>query len=126
MDHNNIYAIIFRLGLFSYFLIANYTDFSPKTAEAFYSWGAVVFTILAFNLVGYSTLRLSEWVNRQYVINTFRKWKLVMVYMSVIFLFLMLNYGVFVTAKILANVEPIFNFSRSGWNLLIVVWMAEW
>lgn len=113
------------LGLFSYFLIANYTDFSPKTAEAFYSWGAVVFTILAFNLVGYSTLRLSEWVNRQYVINTFRKWKLVMVYMSVIFLFLMLNYGVFVTAKILANVEPIFNFSRSGWNLLIVVWMAE-
>ncbi len=48
-----------------------------------------------------------------------------MVYMSVIFLFLMLNYGVFVTAKILANVEPIFNFSRSGWNLLIVVWMAE-
>ena len=27
------------LGLFSYFLIANYTDFSPKTAEAFYSWG---------------------------------------------------------------------------------------
>ena len=37
------------LGLFSYFLIANYTDFSPKTAEAFYSWGAVVFTILAFN-----------------------------------------------------------------------------
>ena len=48
------------LGLFSYFLIANYTDFSPKTAEAFYSWGAVVFTILAFNLVGYSTLRLSE------------------------------------------------------------------
>ena len=32
------------LGLFSYFLIANYTDFSPKTAEAFYSWGAVVFT----------------------------------------------------------------------------------
>ena len=113
------------LGLFSYFLIANYTDFSPKTAEAFYSWGAVVFTILAFNLVGYSTLRLSEWVNRQYVINTFRKWKLVMVYMSVIFLFLMLNYGVFVKAKILANVEPIFNFSRSGWNLLIVVWMAE-
>ena len=72
MDHNNIYAIIFRLGLFSYFLIANYTDFSPKTAEAFYSWGAVVFTILAFNLVGYSTLRLSEWVNRLYVINTFR------------------------------------------------------
>ena len=48
------------LGLFSYFLIANYTDFSPKTAEAFYSWGAVVFTILAFNLVGSSIVRMGK------------------------------------------------------------------
>lgn len=28
------------LGLFSYFLIANYTDFSPKTAEAFLFMGS--------------------------------------------------------------------------------------
>lgn len=121
-----IYALLFSgLGMFSYFLIINYTDFSPRMAEVLYSRGAFVFTILAFNLVGYSTLRLSEWVNRQYAINAFRKWKVVMPYLTVIFLFLLLNYGLFVTAKILADIEPVFNFSRSGWNLLIVVWLAE-
>lgn len=35
----------------------------------------------------------------------------------------MLNYGLFVIAEILANVEPEFSFSRSEWNLLIVVWL---
>lgn len=113
------------LGLFSYFLIVNYTDFSPQAAEVLFSWGAVAFTILAFNLMGYSTFWLSEWVNRQYAINAFRKGKIVMIYISVIFLFLLLNYGLFVTAKILADVGPIFNFSRSGWYLLMVVWMVE-
>ena len=120
------YSLLFSgLGLFSYFLIVNYTDFSPQAAELLYSWGALVFTILAFNLVGYFTLWMSGWVNRQYAINAFWKWKISMLYITVIFLFLALNYGLFVTAKILANVEPVFSFSRSGWNLLIVIWMAE-
>jgi hypothetical protein len=120
------YALLFSgLGLFSYFLIVNYTDFSPQAAELLYSWGAFVFTILAFNLVGYFTLWVSGWVNKQYVINASWKWKIGMLYAVVIFLFLMLNYGLFVTAKILANAEPVFSFSRSGWNLLIVVWLAE-
>lgn len=120
------YTLLFSgLGLFSYFLIINYTDFSPETAEVLSSWGAVVFTTLAFNLVGYSTLWLSEWVDRKYSIYVSKKRKIVMVYVAVIFLFLSLNYGLFVTAKILADVHPIFNFSHSGWNLLIVIWMAE-
>jgi len=113
------------LGLFSYFLIANYTDFSPLTAEVLYSWEALTFTILAFNLVGYSTLRLSEWVNKLYTVNAFGKWQTTMLYIALGLLFLLLNYGLFVTAKILANASPIFNFSRSGWNLLIVVWLVE-
>ena len=121
-----IYTLLFSgLGLFSYFLIVNYTDFSPQAADALSSWGAVVFTLLAFNLVGFSTLRLSEWVDRQYALHAYRKRKITMTYLSVIFLFLLLNYGLFVTAKVLADVEPIFNFSPSGWKLLLVVWMIE-
>lgn len=121
-----IYALIFSgLGLFSYSLIVNYTDFSPQMTEVFYSKGALIFTIIAFNLLGYSTLRISEWVNRQYVLNAFRKWKIVMVYLTVVFLFLLLNYSLFVTGKLLANIEPVFYFSRNGWHLLTVVWMAE-
>lgn len=113
------------LGLFSYFLIVNYTDFSPQAAELLCSWGAFVFIVLAFNLVGYFTLWMSGWVNRQYAINASWKWKIGMLYVGVMLLFLLLNYGLFVTAKVLADVEPVFNFSRSGWKLLIVVWLAE-
>ena len=59
-----IYTLLFSgLGVFSYFLIVNYTDFSPQTAEVLYSRGALIFTILTFNLLGYSTLQMSEWVN---------------------------------------------------------------
>lgn len=37
------YALLFSgLGLFSYFLIVNYTDFSPQVAELLYSWGTGV------------------------------------------------------------------------------------
>ena len=126
MDYRYICVCCFLgLGLFSYFLIVNYTDFSPQAAELLYSWGALVFTILAFNLMGYFTLWMSGWVNRQYAINASWKRKIGMLYITVIFLFLALNYGLFVTAKILADVESVFNFSRSGWNLLIVVWLAE-
>lgn len=121
-----IYILLFSgLGIFSYFLIINYTDFSPQMVQVLYSRGALVFTILTFNLLGYFTLRMPEWVNKQYILSPFRKWKTIMIYMTVVFLFLLLNYSLFVTAKMLADIEPVFNFSHSGWNLLIVVWLAE-
>jgi len=120
------YTLLFSgLGLFSCFLIVNYTDFSPQAAELLYSWGASVFTIIAFNLAGHFTLWMSEWVNRQYAINSPWKWKISILYVIVFLLLLILNYGLFVTAKILADVEPAFCFSRGGWNLLIVVWLTE-
>lgn len=121
-----IYILLFSgLGIFSYFLIINYTDFSPHMVKVLYSRGALVFAVLTFNLLGYSTLRMSEWVNEQYILSPLRKWKTMMIYMTVVFLFLLLNYSLFVTAKILADVEPVFNFSHNGWNLLIVVWLVE-
>lgn len=121
-----IYTLLFSgLGVFSYFLIVNYTDFSPQTAEVLYSRGALIFTILTFNLLGYSTLRMSGWVNRQYILSPFRKWKRTMIYVTVTFLFLLLNYSLFVTAKILADIEPVFRISHGGWSLLVVVCLAE-
>lgn len=119
------YSLLFSgLGLFSYFLIVNYTDFSPQATELLYSWGACLFTLLAFNLVGYFTLWMSGWVNKLYA-NTPWKRKTGMLYLVVVLLFLVLNYGLFVTAKVLADVEPVFSFSRSGWRLLLVVWLVE-
>lgn len=120
------YTLLFSgLGLFSYFLIVNYTDFSPETAKILYSWEALIFTILAFNMVGYSTLKLSAWMDRQYILNASQRWKIVMVYLTVMVLFLLLNYGLFVMAKLLAGAEPLFELRPKGWKLLTVVWMAE-
>lgn len=120
------YSLLFSgLGLFSYFLIVNYTDFPPQVAEVLYSWKALLVTLSAFNLGGFFTLWMSGWVNRQYIINTSWKRKTCVLYITVILLFLALNYGLFVTVKILADVKPVFNISRSGWYLLILVWFAE-
>lgn len=120
------YSLLFSgLGLFSYFLIVSYTDFPPKAAQLLYTWKTFVFILISFNMVGYSTLWMSGWMNRKYAVNVFFKWKIVFLYAVMMFLFLLLNYGLFVSAKILANAEPIFKFSSSGWHLLLAVWMVE-
>ena len=113
------------LGLFSYSLIVNYTDFSPEIANILYSRGALIYTILTFNLLGYSTLLLSEWVNKRYTLTMLGRGKVHLTHGLVALLFLLLNYSLFVVAKVLADVPPVLNFSRSGWHLLIIVWMAE-
>lgn len=118
-------ALFSGLGLFSYFLMINYTDFPLQAMRLLHSRGALVFTLLAFNLVGYFTLWMSGWVDRLYTISAPRKWRTGLFYVVVVLLYLLLNYGLLVTAKILAHVEPVFSFSRSGWNLLTVVWLAE-
>src|SRR5574344_12959 len=101
MKWNSIkYILIFSgLGLFSYSLIVNYGDFLPHISGILYSRGALIYTIIAFNLLGYSTLHLSEWVNRKYALNSLGKWKIYITYISVILLFFLINYSLFVVAK---------------------------
>lgn len=113
------------LGVFSYSWLSNYTDLSPKVAEILYSRGALLFIIVAFNLLGYSTLHLSEWINSQYQQNQYRKWKIYSVYVAVSFLFLLLNYSLFIMARLLAGADHIFRLADSGRYLLIVVWLVE-
>lgn len=120
------YSLLFSgLGLFSYFLIVSYTDFPPQAAELLYTWQSIAFTVFAFNLVGYFTLWIAGWVNRQYAVHASWKRRILMLYVSVMILFLLLNYGLFVSAKVLADVRPVLNFSGSGWHLLLVVWLVE-
>ncbi|WP_106831557.1 sensor histidine kinase [Parabacteroides pacaensis] len=121
-----IYTLLFSgLGAFSYSLLSNYTDVSSRVAEALYSRGALLFMIVAFNLLGYSTLRLSEWLNNQYQQNIYRKWKICSVYIAVSLLFLSLNYSLFIMARLLAGADHIFRLADSGRYLLIVVWLVE-
>ena len=64
--NNLIYALLFSgLGAFSYLVLVNYTDLTPRIADALYSRGAFIFFIAAFNVLGYTTLHLSSWINNQ-------------------------------------------------------------
>lgn len=124
--NNLIYALLFSgLGAFSYLLLVNYTDLTPRIADALYSRGAFVFFIMAFNVLGYTTLRISSWINTQYAVNVRSRWKIPAAYIAVMLLYLLLNYGLLISAKILAGASNPFTFVNGGWRILIVVWLVE-
>ena len=121
-----IYCLLFSgLGAFSYLLLVNYTDLTPRIADALYSRGAFVFFILAFNVLGYTTLRISSWINTQYAVNVRYRWKIPAIYIAVMSLYLLLNYGLLISAKLLAGSSNPFTFAGGGWRLLIIVWLVE-
>lgn len=76
-------------------------------------------------MLGYSTLRISSWINNQYALNIRHRWKITATYLVVTLLFLLLNYGLLITAKLLAGLPNLFTFSNGGWRILIVVWLVE-
>ena len=121
-----LYGLLFSgLGIFSYLLLVNYTELTPKVADVLYSKGAFVFFIAALNVLGYSTLRISSWINNQYALNIRHRWKITATYLVVTLLFLLLNYGLLITAKLLVGLPNLFTFSNGGWRILIVVWLVE-
>lgn len=73
-----LYAGLFSgLGVFSYLLLVSYSGFSPLVQEELYSFGACLFCILAFNILGYFTMRISSWLNVSYALNIRRRWRIV-------------------------------------------------
>ena len=118
-------ALFSGLGVFSFFLLANYAELSDRVSDALYSVGMFLFFILAFNLLGYSTIRLTTWVDNQYSVNIHRRWKLIFIYTMVMLMFFLLNYGLLVTAKFLVGASHPFVFPNGGWHILILVWLVE-
>ena len=77
-----LYVVLFSgLGIFSFLLLINYATFSDRVADILHSVSTLGFFILAFNVLGYTTIRLSSWIDNQYALNLHRRWKLVSVYM---------------------------------------------
>ena len=118
-------ALFSGLGVFSFLLLINYAAFPDKVADIFHSVGTLAFFVLAFNVLGYATMRLSTWVDNQYALNLHRRWKLISVYVVVMGMFFLLNYGLLVTAKLLAGASHPFMFPNGGWRILITVWLVE-
>lgn len=121
-----LYTALFSgLGVFSFLLLINYATFPDKVADIFHSIGTLVFFILTFNVLGYATMRLSTWMDNQYALNLHRRWKLISIYIVVMGMFFLLNYGLLVAAKLLAGVAHPFMFPNGGWRILITVWLVE-
>ena len=121
-----LYGLLFSgLGAFSYLLLVNYTELSAHVADVLYSKGAFVFFVAAFNVLGYSTLRISSWMNNQYALNIRKRWKIVVIYAIVMLLFLLLNYSLLVVAKILVGMNDPLIFPNGGWRILLLVWLVE-
>lgn len=127
MKWNNLIngALFSGLGAFSYFLLVNYTSLAPHIADALYSNGGIIFFILVFNVLGYATLHLCAWIHTQYAVNLRSRWKIPVIYLTVMLLFLLLNYGLLVSAKLLAGTSSPLILQGNGWRLLIVVWLVE-
>lgn len=64
-------------------------------------------------------------MNRLYSNNLRWKWKFIAVYISVMLLFLLLNYGLLVTAKLIGRADNPFTFQIGGVRILLVVWLVE-
>ena len=111
-------ALFSGLGIFSFLLLINYATFSDRVADMLHSVSTLGFFILAFNVLGYTTIRLSSWIDNQYALNLHQRWKLVSVYIIVMGMFLLLNYGLMVTAKLLAGASYPFTFPNGGWRIL--------
>jgi sensor histidine kinase YesM len=121
-----LYVALFSgLGVFSFLLLINYATFPDKVADIFHSVGTLAFFILTFNVLGYATIRLSTWMDNQYALNLHRRWKLISIYIIVMGMFFLLNYGLLVTAKLLAGAAHPFMFPNGGWRILITVWLVE-
>lgn len=121
-----LYVALFSgLGLFSYLLLVNFTNLSHEIPNFLFSVGAVVFFVVALNIMGYSTIRLSAWINNQYSQHITRRGKIVAIYSAVTLMLLLINYGLLVSAKLLIGSAEPFIFPNGGVRILIIVWLAE-
>lgn len=113
------------LGLFAWLLLTGYTNLSPATENVLKTrWGAL-FLVVLFNALGFLTLRISAWLNAQYLLHARRRWKIAAAYLGVLGMFLVVDYGFLVTGKLLAGSQHPFTFPNGGVRMLVVVWLVE-
>lgn len=121
-----LYILLFSgLGVFSCLLLANYAELAEPVVDALNSPGASLFFMGAFNLLGYFTIKVSTWLNNQYALNIRYKWKIIVIYTLVMLAFLLLNYGLLVSAKFFVGAPRPFTFPNGGQGIMFIVWLVE-
>ena len=113
------------LGLFAWLLLTRYTNLSPRSEEVLGTvWGAV-FLVALFTVLGFLTLRISAWLNVQYLLHARSKWKIALAYLGVMGMSFAVDYGFLVVGKLLARAQHPFTFPNGGVRMLVVVWLVE-
>ena len=118
-------ALFSALGMLVWLLLANYTETDKNIMDTLCSPWAGLFMVLLFNIVGFLTIRICAWLNTQYILNASKKWKISLMYMVIMVIFLLINYGFLVAAKLLAGTPQPFIFPNGGIRILIVAWFVE-
>lgn len=113
------------LGLLAWMLLANYADMGSAIREILSSPWAALFLVILFNVLGFFSIRMSLWLNSQYMLNASKKWKIAMAYVGVMAIYFALNYGFLVAAKLLTDVPQPFVFPNGGTRILVIVWFIE-
>lgn len=119
------YLLFTGLGLFSYLLLVNAVNIPEGMSESIYTIWALIFFVITFNIVGHVTIKISSWLNNQYVLNGRHRWRIALIYAGVMVAFLLLNYGLLVCAKLLIGAKSPFVFPNGGVRILITVWLVE-
>lgn len=118
-------ALFSGLGIFACLLMSSYTNLPDEIAGRLSSLWIYLFFVVMFNLLGYLTIRMSVWLNNQYLLNDRRRWRLAIAYVIVMLSTLAVNYALFVAAKLLVESDHPFSFPNGGLRILILVWLVE-
>ena len=114
-------SILSLLGVFTYVLLVQYTNLPISLS---YLWG-YAYSILSFNVVGLSIIRSSQWFERKRILSR-NKWLTTLTYYAFIaIIFMLLNYGLLIIAKVMAGDKHPFIFQKEGNVLLIIMFLAE-
>lgn len=116
------YAAIFSLlGVIAYVFLAYSVDIPVDIRRIIsYVWGYVFF-IAAFNLIGFSIMKFSNWIG----IYMMQRWKMVLLYSCVALFLLLINYGLLVFAKIVVGITEPYIFPNGGQRILILLWLVD-
>lgn len=113
------------LGIFACLLLGNYTNLPPEAVARLGIWWVYLFFIVIFNLLGEVVVRMSVWLNNQYLLGGRRRLRLVLSYAVAMLLMYGINYVLLVSAKLLAGAASPFTFPNGGVRILILVWLVE-
>lgn len=113
------------LGIFACLLLGNYTNLPSEAVVRLGAWWVYLFFIAVFNLLGEVVVRMSIWLNNQYLLGGRRRLRLVLSYTITMLLMFGINYALLVSAKLLVGAASPFTFPNGGVRILILVWLVE-